>query len=67
MMIHYLSTIKNEGKYSISMSRRDGQSMKVLKMDIESGRLIKLHEIIRFYNNIAIVIVSICCFKDQIE
>ena len=67
MMINYLSTIKNEGKYSISMSRRDGQSMKVLKMDIESGRLIKLHEIIRFYNNIAIVIVSICCFKDQIE
>ena len=47
LIVHFhLSNLNyslNEGKYSISMSRRDGQSMKVLKMDTESGK-----EIIRF-------------------
>ena len=45
------------------MSRRDGQSMKVLKMDIESGKLlIKLHKKLRI-----IMFILFYCFLYKIN
>jgi hypothetical protein len=39
----YLEEVSS-GKHSISISRRDGQSMRVLKRDEETGRIIEHHK-----------------------